>query len=287
CAGASPQGRLDASGLAERIEPRFGLADLVLPDKQSAQIGEVRRAVAALPRAYGAWGLGRALGEPGISALFAGPPGTGKTMAAECLAADLELPIYRVDLSQVVSKYIGETEKNLREVFAAAEARDLVLFFDEADAIFGKRSEIKDAHDRYANIEVSYLLQRIETYPGIVILASNFRKNLDEAFMRRLQVIVELGLPGEEERATIWRGIWPADAPLADDFDADELARRFEISGGHIRNIAVSAAFAAAEAGTAIGMAEILCAAQSEYRKIGKLVSADRFQVPAPRERRS
>ena len=208
-------------------------------------------------------------------------------ICAAVVARETGRDLYRIDLSQIVSKYIGETEKHLERVFAEAEAADVALFFDEADAIFGKRSEIKDAHDRYANIEVSYLLQRIETYPGIVILASNFRKNLDEAFMRRLQVIVELGLPGEEERATIWRGIWPADAPLADDFDADELARRFEISGGHIRNIAVAAAFAAAEAGTAIGMAEILCAAQSEYRKIGKLVSADRFQVPAPRERRS
>ncbi|MCA9661785.1 MAG: ATP-binding protein, partial [Myxococcales bacterium] len=211
-----------------------------------------------------------------------GPPGTGKTMAAAVVARAAGRDLYRIDLSQIVSKYIGETEKHLERVFAEAESADVALFFDEADALFGKRTEIKDAHDRHANIEVSYLLQRIESYPGIVILATNFRKNLDEAFMRRLQIVVDFALPDVAEREAIWRGVWPAAAPVDPGVDAADLAARFEISGGHIRNIAVAAAYAAAEAGTPIGLAEILGAAQIEYRKIGKLVSADRFVVPEP-----
>ncbi|MCB9706302.1 MAG: ATP-binding protein [Myxococcales bacterium] len=274
CAGASPQGRLDASGLAERIEPRFGLADLVLPDKQSAQIGEVRRAVAALPRAYGAWGLGRALGEPGISALFAGPPGTGKTMAAECLAADLELPIYRVDLSQVVSKYIGETEKNLREVFAAAEARDLVLFFDEADAIFGKRTEVRDAHDRYANLEVAYLLARMERAQGLMILATNRKEDLDPAFLRRLRFIVDFPMPGPDERRRIWERVIPP-AIERQGLDLNFLARRFELSGGTIRAAALAACLqSAAEGGPpALRMEHLVLALWRELDKLGRALS--------------
>ncbi|MEZ4385915.1 MAG: ATP-binding protein, partial [Nannocystaceae bacterium] len=229
------------------------------------------------------WGFGvKHSAARGVTALFSGPPGTGKTMAAAVVARAAGRDLYRIDLSQIVSKYIGETEKHLERVFAEAESADVALFFDEADALFGKRTEIKDAHDRHANIEVSYLLQRIESYPGIVILATNFRKNLDEAFMRRLQIVVDFALPDAAEREAIWRGVWPAAAPVDPSVDAADLAARFEISGGHIRNIAVAAAYAAAEAGASIGLAQILAAAQIEYRKIGKLVSADRFVVREP-----
>ncbi|MCA9662287.1 MAG: ATP-binding protein, partial [Myxococcales bacterium] len=264
----------DASGLAERVEPRFALGDLVLPGKQAAQIVELRRAVAALPRAYGAWGLGRALGEPGLSALFAGPPGTGKTMAAECLAADLGLPLYRIDLSQVVSKYIGETEKNLREVFVAAEARDLVLFFDEADAIFGKRTEVRDAHDRYANLEVSYLLARMERARGLMILATNRKEDLDPAFLRRLRVIIDFPMPGADERRRIWERVLP---PVLDrrGLDLGFLAKRFELSGGTIRAAAISACLqSAAEGGPpALTMDHLIVALWRELDKLGRALS--------------
>ena len=278
CASASAQGRLDASGLADRLEPRFDMGELVLPGKQDAQLSELRRAVGALPRAFGAWGLGRALGNPGISALFAGPPGTGKTMAAECLAADLDLPLYRVDLSQVVSKYIGETEKNLREVFAAAEARDLVLFFDEADAIFGKRTEVRDAHDRYANLEVSYLLARMEQAQGLMILATNRKEDLDPAFLRRLRFVVDFPMPGADERREIWERVVPARMDRAA-LDLGFLAKRFDVSGGTIRSAAIAACLqSAAEGGPpTLRMEHLILALWRELEKLGRALSPALF----------
>ncbi|MBI2911174.1 MAG: ATP-binding protein, partial [Chloroflexi bacterium] len=196
------------------------------------------------------------------------------TMAAEIIAHELGLDLYKVDLSTVVSKYIGETEKNLEKIFLEGETSNAILFFDEADAIFGKRSEVRDSHDRYANVEVSYLLQRMEEYEGIVILATNLRKNLDEAFTRRLQAAVDFPLPEEQERLMIWRKVLPARAPLAPDVDLAVLAHRFKISGGNIRNIALGAAFlAAAEAGP-LSMDRLLRATKREYQKMGKLLEA-------------
>src|SRR5207247_6142077 len=217
------------------------------------------------------WGFERKLPlGRGINALFSGPPGTGKTMAAQVIASEFQLDLYQIDLSQVVSKYIGETEKNLRKVFDEADASQAILFFDEADALFGKRSEVKDAHDRYANIEVGYLLQRMEEYEGIAILATNLRQNVDEAFVRRLRFIVEFPFPDEEHRRRIWEVTFPREAPLADDVDVAALARDLKLAGGNIKNIALAAAFGAATDGGGIGMSHLLRAARREYQKIGR-----------------
>ena len=222
---------------------------------------------------YEAWGFAakgsRGLG---ISALFAGASGTGKTMAAEVLAGELRLDLYRIDLSQVVSKYIGETEKNLRRVFDAAEEGGAILLFDEADALFGKRSEVKDSHDRYANIEVSYLLQRMEAYRGLAILTTNMKNALDTAFLRRLRFIVQFPFPDAAQRAEIWRRIFPADTPT-DGLDIAKLAR-LNVAGGNIRNIALNAAFLAADAGQPVRMGHLLRAARSEYAKLEKVPAA-------------
>lgn len=203
----------------------------------------------------------------GISVLFAGDSGTGKTMAAEVIANALRLDLYRIDLSAVVNKYIGETEKNLRRVFDAAEDGGMVLFFDEADALFGKRSEVKDSHDRYANIEINYLLQRIEAYRGLAILATNMKSALDHAFLRRLRFIVEFPFPGIPERRRIWQRVFPADTPRTASLDFDWLAR-FNLTGGSIHNIALNAAFLAAQAGTPVTMPLVLEAAKIELRKL-------------------
>ncbi len=211
-------------------------------------------------------------------ALFVGPSGTGKTLAAEIVAGELGLDLYKLDLSSVVSKYIGETEKNLEEVFAAAGAGNLVLFFDEADALFGKRSEVHDARDRYANIEVSYLLQRLESYDGLVVMATNFEKNIDEAFLRRIHVRVEFATPGATERAAIWALNLPPDAPRDDDVDVAWLAERFELTGAAIRNAVVAAAFTAAAAGTAITMSSLVRGVAKEYAKVGRLVRPEEFK---------
>jgi SpoVK/Ycf46/Vps4 family AAA+-type ATPase len=203
----------------------------------------------------------------GISALFSGESGTGKTMAAEVIANDLELDLYCIDLSAVVSKYIGETEKNLRRVFDAAEESGAIIFFDEADALFGKRSEIKDSHDRYANIEINYLLQRMESYRGVAILASNMKSALDKAFVRRLRFIVDFPFPGPEERRVIWQKIFPAATPLSDDFDCGRLAR-LNLAGGNIHSVAINAAFLAARADSPVTMPLVLRAARDEFRKL-------------------
>ncbi|MDD5462504.1 MAG: ATP-binding protein [Methylococcales bacterium] len=213
----------------------------------------------------------------GLCVLFAGPSGTGKTMAADILAGELGLDLYKIDLSTVVSKYIGETEKNLSKIFTEAEASNAILFFDEADALFGKRSEVKDSHDRYANIETGYLLQRMEEHEGVVILASNFRKNMDEAFVRRLHFTVEFPFPSEEDRYRIWKNVWPDDMPRDPALDLQFFAGRFQMTGGNIRNIALSAAFLAADDSGMVKMHHLLRATQREYQKMGKVISEADF----------
>jgi SpoVK/Ycf46/Vps4 family AAA+-type ATPase len=261
--------------LAQKIRPHHSWQDIILPAEQVAQLRALCDQVIHRAQVLERWGFEQklALGR-GTHALFTGRPGTGKTMAAGILAGELELDLYKIDLSSVVSKYIGETEKNLSHIFTEAETTNAILFFDEADALFGKRTEVKDSHDRYANLEISYLLQKMDEYDGVVILATNFRENLDQAFVRRIRFIIEFPLPAAEDRRQIWQGIWPEQAPLAGDVDLGWLAEQLEISGGNIRNIALSAAFlAAAEAGqeATITMAHLLQATESEYKKIGKL----------------
>jgi SpoVK/Ycf46/Vps4 family AAA+-type ATPase len=212
-----------------------------------------------------------------LNALFAGPSGTGKTMAADIMAGELGLDLYKIDLSSVVSKYIGETEKNLARIFQEAETSNAILFFDEADALFGKRSEVRDSHDRYANIEISYLLQRMEEYSGMVILASNLHKNMDDAFVRRMHFTVEFPFPNEKNRRRIWEKIWPAETPRSPALDLDFMARRFEMAGGNIRNMALAAAFFAAEDGALVDMRHLIRAAQREYQKMGKVVVNGEF----------
>ncbi len=267
-ARAHPQHRL--SELARRIEPRYSWDDIVLPDMARQQLVEIQQQVAQQTRVYEAWGFGRTLSRGrGVSALFSGSSGTGKTMAAEILAGTLNLDLYRIDLSCVVSKYIGETEKNLARVFDEAERSSVILFFDEADALFGKRSEVKDAHDRYANIEINYLLQRMEDYQGLAILATNMRQALDEAFLRRLRFLIEFPFPDAQQRAQIWRRSFPAEMPQRD-LDIDFMARQFKIAGGNIRNIALNAAFLAAAENAPVQMPHLIRATKREFDKIGK-----------------
>ncbi|HET6522181.1 MAG TPA: ATP-binding protein, partial [Geminicoccaceae bacterium] len=259
------------AGLADRLEQPWGWDDIVLPDEALAQLHDICRRVVHKRRVLDGWGMGRKLPlGRGVAALFAGPSGTGKTMAAAILGRELGLDVYRIDLSRVVSKYIGETEKNLGRVFDAAERASVVLFFDEAEALFGKRSEVKDAHDRYANIEIGYLLQRMESYPGTTVLATNLRHHVDEAFLRRLQVVVEFPMPSEADRLRLWRRMFPPEAPLAADTDLDALAREVRLAGGNIRNIALAAAFGAAADGRPIGMEHLWLAAAREHRKLGR-----------------
>lgn len=221
---------------------------------------------------YGEWGFDRKLSlGKGLNVLFHGTSGTGKTMAAEIIAGDLGLDLYKIDLSTVVSKYIGETEKNLSKIFKEAETGNAIIFFDEADALFGKRSEVKDAHDRYANIEVAYLLQKMEEYDGIVILATNLLKNIDDAFIRRLHFSLEFPFPDEAHRLKIWKSIFPDEAPREGDIDFEFLARKFKVAGGNIKNIVLTAAFFAAENSRKIGMKHMILASKREFQKMGKL----------------
>lgn len=257
--------------LTHKIQPRYSWADIVLPADQNAQLRAICSQVKYRQIVYQTWGFERKLSlGKGVTALFSGPPGTGKTMAAEVIASDLQLDLYKIDLSQVVSKYIGETEKNLDRIFTAAETANAILFFDEADALFGKRSEVKDAHDRYANIEIGYLLQKIEASSGLSILATNLRQNLDEAFIRRLQFIVEFPFPDEKYRQQIWEVLFPPEAPLDPAIDFELLAREVRLAGGNLKNIALAAAFYAAEAQTTIQMQHLVQAAQREYQKVGR-----------------
>ncbi len=257
--------RLDA--LAQRMEPKATWRQLVLPDAELALLREIAHQVAQRSTVYERWGFAERMNRGlGISALFAGPSGTGKTMAAEVIANELRLNLYRIDLSAVVSKYIGETEKNLRRLFDAAEEGAALLFFDEADALFGKRSEVKDSHDRYANIEINYLLQRMESYRGLAVLATNMRGALDQAFLRRLRFIVTFEVPGVADRRAIWERVFPERTPT-DVLDLDRLAD-FAATGGMIHNIALNAAFAAAHAGSPVTMRMVLDSVRTEFRKL-------------------
>jgi hypothetical protein len=259
--------------LALRVEPRAGWDDLVVPDDTLEQLREICRRAEGRRRVMTEWGFGRKLSRGrGVNALFAGPAGVGKTLAAEVVAGELALDLFVIDLAGVVSKYIGETEKNLDRVFRAAEGADAVLFFDEADALFGKRSEVRDSHDRYANIEISYLLQKVELYDGVAVLATNLRQHLDEAFTRRLAFTVSFPFPEEADRRRIWRGVWPRETPLGD-LDLDALAGRFKLSGGQIKNIALAAAHLAAADGGVVTMGHLLHATRREYQKLGKVLT--------------
>lgn len=263
------QARTRLDGLAQRLESAATWEDLVLPELQRQTLREIAVHVRQRMKVYELWGFAEKSARGlGITALFGGASGTGKTMAAEVLANELRLDLHRIDLSQVVSKYIGETEKNLRRVFDAAEEGGAVLLFDEADALFGKRSEVKDSHDRYANIEVSYLLQRMESYRGLAILTTNMKSALDTAFLRRIRFSVQFPFPDAAQRAEIWRRIFPAKTPTKD-LDINRLAQ-LNVAGGNIRNIAMNAAFLAADAGEPVRMTHLLRAARSEYAKLEK-----------------
>jgi ATP-dependent 26S proteasome regulatory subunit len=265
--------------LAQKVNCVNDWPDLVLPARCIRQLREVCASEKFRHVVYSQWGYDRRLAQGrGLNALFCGSSGTGKTMAAGIIARALALDIYKIDLSSVVSKYIGETEKQLNQIFHEAGSSNAILFFDEADALFGKRSEVKDAHDRYANVEVAYLLQKMEEYEGIVILATNFRRNMDDAFTRRMHHIVEFPFPDADLRERIWKGLVPPGAPLADDVNFGFLARQFELSGGNIRNVALAAAFFAAESGAQICMEHFIHGAARELQKLGKLPSRSEFR---------
>jgi SpoVK/Ycf46/Vps4 family AAA+-type ATPase len=275
-ASARRQSSHDLSSLAWKVEPHYTWRDIVLPDDAVTQLREICSRVSNQSEVFGKWGFGEKLAHgKGVSALFAGPSGTGKTMAAEIIAHELGLDLYKIDLSGVVSKYIGETEKNLDRIFTTAENANAILFFDEADALFGKRSEVHDSLDRYANIETSYLLQKMEQYEGVAILATNLRQNLDEAFMRRLQFIVEFPFPDEAHRRRIWQVLFPAQAPREEDIDFEFLARQFRLSGGNIKNIVLGAAFLAASNGGRIGMEQLIRATWREHQKMGRVLNTN------------
>lgn len=262
----------EVAELALKITPRYGWGDIVLPDDKLSQIKEICSQAKHRYRVFAEWGFGCKLSHgKGLSVLFHGPPGTGKTMAADVIAHELQLDLYKIDLSGVVSKYIGETEKNLSKIFHAAETSNAILFFDEADALFGKRTQVSDAHDRYANIETSYLLQKMEAYEGVVILATNLRENMDGAFTRRIRFIVEFPFPDAESRKKIWKTHFPPEAPVSDCIDYEFLSTQFHVAGGNIKNIVLNAAFLAAENGGIIDMGHILHSTKREFEKIGKL----------------
>ncbi|MCP5096146.1 MAG: ATP-binding protein [Chloroflexi bacterium] len=264
--------------LAQKITPHYRWDDIVLPEDHLEQLRDICAQVKYRGQVLDVWGFYAklAMGK-GTNALFAGPPGTGKTMAADIIAHDLGLDLYKIDLSTVVSKYIGETEKNLSKIFAEAETSNAILFFDEADALFGKRTEVRDSHDRYANLEISYLLQKMEEYEGVVILATNMHKNMDDAFRRRLHFIIEFPFPDAPDRQRIWENIWPADTPRSPDLDLAFFAEKVVVAGGNIRNIALSAAYLAAANGQTITTPLLIKATQREYQKIGKLLTGKEF----------
>jgi hypothetical protein len=279
--------------LAQRLQPDFTWADLVMPDRQLDALHSISSYLRHREQVLTGWAFERRVARnQGLKILFAGESGTGKTMAAQVLANDLGLEIFQVDLATIVSKYVGETEKNLSRIFSAAEGSNAILFFDEADALFGKRSEVSDAHDRYANIEVAYLLQRMDAYAGAVILATNYRRNVDDAFMRRLDFVIDFPFPEPADRERLWRALIPLEAPLGRDVDTALLATRFKLSGGAIRNCTLAAAFLAAEEGEEITMSHLVRAVGVEYAKQGRLTIGsdfDGFQelVRRPRARES
>lgn len=268
------QGQL--TGMARQIRPVYEWDDIVVTDGVRAQLREIAGQVAGRAQVYQQWGFGHKLVRGrGISALFSGASGTGKTMAAEVLANALHLELYGVELPSMVSKYIGETEKNLRRIFDAADRCGVILFFDEADALFGRRTEVKDSHDRFANIEINYLLQRMEEYSGLSILATNRKNDIDRAFLRRLRFLVDFPFPEADQRLAIWRKAFPADTPLGE-IDYETLSR-LEVAGGHIRNIALSAAFLAASEQKPVTMRHLLHAARREYGKMDKMIAETDF----------
>jgi hypothetical protein len=280
---------IETGELAREVQPRFEDHELILAQPQRQQFEEICRAMSSLTEVHYAWGTARAWNEGGISALFAGPPGTGKTMAAEVLALRLDMPMFRIDLSQVVDKYVGVTEKNLAKLFDVADATDVVLLFDEADALFGRRTEVRDAHDRYANLEISYLLERMERFKGLAILATNRRKDLDEAFLRRLRYIVEFPLPDVPQREAIWREVIPH-AVDASALDLPFLARQFPLAGGHIRSIVFNACLQSAgseresnlEPSPTLSMEQVVVAVKREYDKLRRSVTLEQFGSYAP-----
>jgi hypothetical protein len=280
--GCCLQSQYALSGLAQRIIARYCWDDLVLPPANLTLLNQLRGFLKHQSYVYEQWGFASkmSLGK-GIYALFSGPPGTGKTMAAEVLANELGLELYKIDLSMIVSKYIGETEKQLQRIFDQAQGSNAILFFDEADALFGKRSEVKDAHDRYANIETSYLLQKLEEYTGVIILASNFRRNIDEAFIRRLHFCMEFPFPTVVERQIMWKKVWPQQMPC-EALDTELLAKRFDVTGANIRHIALAAAFLTINEQGAQGkvtMQHVLQAAHLEYQKLGRIIVAEDFKL--------
>jgi SpoVK/Ycf46/Vps4 family AAA+-type ATPase len=269
--GAKARSNKKLGELAKKIIPLHTWEDIILPADIKAQLKEIRLYIKYKGIVYSDWKFDKKLSlGKGLNALFSGPSGTGKTMAAQIIAKEAQLDLYKIDLSSVISKYIGETEKNLSKIFKEAETSNAILFFDEADALFGKRSEVKDAHDRYANIETGYLLQKMEEYEGVVILATNLSKNIDDAFIRRMQFIVEFPFPDKTLRKQIWAGIFPEEAPLSKDINFDFLSEKLKLAGGNIKNIAVASAFYAADRSSRIEMSYIMHAAKREYQKMGK-----------------
>jgi ATPase family associated with various cellular activities (AAA) len=283
-AAARAQSGPQLAAVARKLEPIYSWDDLVVPSSIRNQLHEICQRVTHKEHVLHTWGFDKKLSlGKGATALFAGPSGTGKTMAAEVIANEVKLDLYKIDLAGVVSKYIGETEKNLDRIFSAAEGTNAILFFDEADALFGKRSEVRDSHDRYANIEISYLLQKMDTYQGTAILASNLRQHMDESFIRRLAFTVLFPFPDETHRLRIWKGIWPLETPLAEDLDFDYLADRFKLSGGNIKNIALAAAFLAAQDRGVVHMSHLLRGVEREYQKMGKSISIEDLTTEAAR----
>lgn len=276
--GARAQNAAGLERLALRITPRVGFDDLVVPKPVERQLRALAGRVRHRSLVLDDWKMASAATRGrGVTVLFAGDSGTGKTMSAEVVAESLGLELYVIDLSTVVDKYIGETEKNLDRIFVEAERVNGVLLFDEADAIFGKRSEVKDARDRYANVEVAYLLQRMEHFDGVAILTTNLRSNVDEAFLRRIDVIVEFPMPSPEERERLWRRLIRQEVPVEGEIDVGYLARSFELSGGNIHNVVVAAAFEAADAGVPMTMTHMVRATAAEYRKLGRLCVESEF----------
>jgi hypothetical protein len=284
--GARSQNAAGLDRLTRRVEPQVGWSDLVLPEPVLAQLQDLAGRAQHRDLVLTQWRMRRGGGRGhGITALFAGDSGTGKTMSAEVIAAALGLDLYTVDLASVVDKYVGETEKNLERIFREAGDVNGVLLFDEADAVFGKRSEVRDAHDRYANIESAYLLQRMESFDGLAILATNLRANIDEAFTRRLDAVIDFPTPDEDSRRALWHRCLAPPLPLGDDLDLDFCARSFELSGGNIRSVAVTAAYLAASSGEPVGMREVIAGVTQEYRKLGRLVLEREFGNFLPRSR--
>jgi SpoVK/Ycf46/Vps4 family AAA+-type ATPase len=257
---------------AIRIKPKHTMDDLVLDKKNKKQLCQIVEMFTHKHIVYNEWGFDKKLSlGKGISALFYGSPGTGKTLSSDIIAHEVGMDLYKIDISTIISKYIGETEKNLAQIFREAETSNAILFFDEADAIFGKRTEVKDSHDRYANIEVSYLLQKIDEYNGIVIMATNYAGNIDEAFNRRINFIINFPFPDENSRYHIWNSIFPKETPLVNNLNFKLLAERLELSGGHIKNIALQAAFYASQTTGKVDMGHIIEASKNEFAKIGHL----------------